>query len=140
MVYFLALFALFLAAWGTATIRAGLKVWRNQTPPKWAARSNPMFREAVWQGVRRALVPMGVFQWLLGILFLAAGIVINNDPSGTPSPGPLWANLLLWLAILGLPTSGWLAFSIVSFNRPQFLVPRHLRNQLGSKTAKRQEV
>ena len=138
MVYFFVLFALFLAVTGTGTIRAGLKVWRNETPPGWVARPNPVFSEAVWHGVRRALVPMGAFQWFLGGLILGAGLLINSDPSGTPSPGPMWANLVLWLAILGLLTSGWLAFSVVAFNRPQFLVPRHLRDQLGSWTAYRQ--
>lgn len=111
----------FVVLLATCYIVIAAKVWRgeseidpNSPPPFWP------FSAALWRGVGRAFVILG-----LSVVVLIAGGV-SGDVVGEDSAAYDRAMGFGSLGVFGL---FFLAFPIMFFNRPKFLVPPHQRDE-----------
>lgn len=130
MIVIVWLVALCCVGLGTEFIRRGLRSWRHQQP--FGSAPSSQRRPTLQAGAARALLVLGVFHWLLGIMM---GLMLYLDATGVLNRAyqqpPIGLGILLLILIVGTVASAYVAVSIAYFNRPLFLVPPHLREQPG---------
>jgi hypothetical protein len=126
-----ALLALVPAALAVRFMRAGLREWRGGGG-KPLSQAGLLVDEQTRAGWDRSGLIMGLMCAFLAIM-LADGAVLNfNDPVRAEA-------LVFGASALGLIVSAGLYFTILTFNRPKFLVPPRRRDEPGAFAAQRQQ-
>ena len=113
------------AACGVGWLVLGVRVWQGKGhPPSYWLRNNTVKDAESRAGWDRSVIPAG-------LMCLSGAVLIGNGAiAGTRLPG-VSAVIALWSLLAAMTFAGIVA-SIISVNRPRFMVPPQFRNQLGA--------
>ncbi|WP_327287414.1 hypothetical protein [Streptomyces sp. NBC_01198] len=109
---------------GTTLFRFARRSWRDGYSYAYRMRLTPLPDDHKL-GIERAFGVGGAFHYLLGVMMIAV-LVTPWDAQSVADA------LILGVPLLGVVLSGALMLTIIWFNRPRFLVPRHMREQPGT--------
>jgi hypothetical protein len=119
-----------LAMGAAVSLRIGLRQWRNVGRP-----FSYWLRNSVLDAESRAGHDRGILVFGVMCAFLAAIFVLGAV--GGPHLGRGIASFGILVALAGMLVSLGFFISIMYFNRPRFLVPPHLRGELGAIAGRR---
>jgi uncharacterized membrane protein HdeD (DUF308 family) len=124
--------AVIAAACGVGYLVLGVRQWQGKGHPlSYWMRSNTLKDAESRAGWDRSLVPAGLM-CLSGAVLIGNGAISGaRPPSGSAGAAIAIGSLLALLFFAGL------VLTIMNFNRPRFLVPPHLRGQLGAIAGRR---
>ena len=119
------------AAMAAVAVRAGLRQW-HQTGRRLSywLRNGPMDAESR-AGYDRGSLPFGLLCGFFAILCSNAAVAGLRPAGGTAG---FWVG---FVALAGILVFTGLFTTIMFFNRPRFLVPPHLRHELGAIAGRR---
>jgi hypothetical protein len=125
--------AIFLCALGVVgaigavgCLRVGLRMWRGEGPPLSRWLQSPLIDSSTRAGYDRGVLALSA---------ISAGFAVITVIAGVFSPQPRPGSVVFWvdvpaLAVVLVFTS--ILMSVIWFNRPRFIVPPHLRGELGA--------
>lgn len=113
-------------AYGVWMARFAPRLWRGTGSRPSQEIAFSMFSEKYSLGLDRAVLPMATFGFSAGITVLMSTVMPDWDQRGD------FVTVLVTVSTLGMMGSIGLAFLIVWFNRPLFLVPPPMRQERGT--------
>lgn len=131
MAVFFMVLAIIGAACGVWSLVLGVRQWQGKGHPLSYWLRYTLKDAESRAGWDRSLVPAG-------LLCLSGAVEIGNGAiSGAqPHNGSAGAMIAIWSLLATMFFAG-LVIAIINFNRPRFLVPPHLRGQLGAVAGRR---
>jgi hypothetical protein len=124
-----------LAIFGVVEIRFGVRQWRNVGRPLSYWLRGPLLDAESRAGYDRGSLALGIAFAFFAIMCVDGALAGRHLGRGT-ALGPVWISVG-WVALAGLLIFTGLFTGIMEFNRPRFLVPPHLRGELGAIAGRR---
>ena len=124
-----------LVVFAVVDITSGVRQWRNVGRPLSYWLRGPLLDAESRAGYDRGSLVLGIASAFFAIMCADGALAGPRLGRGT-ALGPVWF-YVGWPALAGLLVFTGLFTTIMNFNRPRFLVPPHLRGELGAIAGRR---